>query len=511
MYKIRSISFLFLICLLFSFSSADAQSDQKIKITIKKSENGKTETIKREFDGDNEELQKFLEEMGIDLEIDNSDNEVVEVIIDKRDFDGDAEVFENSFLRSYGFSDEPRAFLGIMMEEHEDDKVLITEVIEDSPAKGVGLLEDDILISIDGEEMNSTTEVVKKVTSYEPGTKVKVAVERDGKKKTFNVELGEKENDFFGIIEAPNGEDFFRWNGSGSCSKKKSDCSKNVWIWDDEEGSERAFLGVIGGASGDMEGALIQTVTAESSAEEMGIQSGDVITSFNGKSVEDFDELAEAISETKAGDNVSIVLERDGETINLEGAIGKKENVYFNWEDDNITGFNFDCKKFNSEELEEQLEKMQEELREQLDQIENMEELQNFDFDFDFEFDEYTGNSESITVIVLMEEFTQDEVDQVNENAEHKISIDNSLNLDEINFFPNPNQGLFNLNFMTKDQGDLTVNIYDQSGKTVYKEMLSEFEGEYNNQIDISNRSNGTYYLQIIQDGKTFNTKLIKQ
>ena len=185
----------------------------------------------------------------------------------------------------------------------------------------------------------------------------------------------------------------------------------------------------------------------------------------------------------------------------------------FNWDELGGLNFNFECDKnaFNSEEFEESMERLGQELEEKLKGLEGLEELENMEFDFDFDFNSDHPFTESMTVIVLVEELTQEECDKVNENAEHRISPNNNLELNEVNFFPNPNDGLFNLNFITPNAGDLTVNIYDQNGRTVYKEMLAEFEGEYTNRIDISERADGTYYLQIIQNNQSYNKKILKQ
>ena len=183
----------------------------------------------------------------------------------------------------------------------------------------------------------------------------------------------------------------------------------------------------------------------------------------------------------------------------------------YNFESLGGLNFNFDCEqlKLNSEELEDSMEKLGEQLKQQLEGLEGLENLENLNFDFDFEGLEPL--MENMTVIVFAEPLTQEEVDLVNENAEHRISLDNSLDLEEVNFFPNPSDGNFNLNFYSPNDGDLTVNIYDQNGKTVYKEMLADFAGEYQNRIDISDRADGTYFLQIIQNNKSFNKKILKQ
>ena len=61
-------------------------------------------------------------------------------------------------------------------------------------------------------------------------------------------------------------------------------------------------------------GALIVEVTENGPAAQAGIQPGDIITEFNGKTVMDMDTLSELVKETVVGDSVSVHIIRNGET-----------------------------------------------------------------------------------------------------------------------------------------------------------------------------------------------------
>ena len=60
-------------------------------------------------------------------------------------------------------------------------------------------------------------------------------------------------------------------------------------------------------------GALIVEVTEGGPAEQAGIQAGDIITEFNGKTVMDMDSLSELVKETEIGQTVSVHIIRNGE------------------------------------------------------------------------------------------------------------------------------------------------------------------------------------------------------
>ena len=74
---------------------------------------------------------------------------------------------------------------------------LITEVEEDMPAHKAGLKAGDVIVEVDGEEIEDTEELMGVVSDKEEGDKVKIKVIRDGKTKNFEVEVEEEEESSF--------------------------------------------------------------------------------------------------------------------------------------------------------------------------------------------------------------------------------------------------------------------------------------------------------------------------
>ena len=73
--------------------------------------------------------------------------------------------------------------------------VLISDVVEDSPAEKGGVKEGDVIITFKGKEVPGVTELVEMVKGTKPGEKVKIGVLRKGKKETLKVRIGERPED----------------------------------------------------------------------------------------------------------------------------------------------------------------------------------------------------------------------------------------------------------------------------------------------------------------------------
>ncbi len=72
---------------------------------------------------------------------------------------------------------------------------LINEVAPGSGADEAGLQADDIIVAVDGEPIESMTDLVVAVRSHMPGDTIEVTFLRDGEERTVEVELGELDED----------------------------------------------------------------------------------------------------------------------------------------------------------------------------------------------------------------------------------------------------------------------------------------------------------------------------
>ena len=59
--------------------------------------------------------------------------------------------------------------------------------------------------------------------------------------------------------------------------------------------------------------------------------------------------------------------------------------------------------------------------------------------------------------------------------------------------------------------GDTQLRIFDINGKQIYQEELLGFSGVYQKQMDISENSNGVYFITITQGNKSLSKKIVVQ
>jgi S1-C subfamily serine protease len=68
----------------------------------------------------------------------------------------------------------------------------IHKVVDGSPAALAGLEEDDVIVSVEGEDVESMSALIVALRSHDPGDKVHIGYVRDGQRGTMVLELSER-------------------------------------------------------------------------------------------------------------------------------------------------------------------------------------------------------------------------------------------------------------------------------------------------------------------------------
>jgi hypothetical protein len=78
-----------------------------------------------------------------------------------------------------------------------------------------------------------------------------------------------------------------------------------------------------------------------------------------------------------------------------------------------------------------------------------------------------------------------------------------------LNIYPNPNTGIFTIEFFSQEIKDAEIAIYNVTGEVVHTEKLSKLSGKYSGQADISSEADGLYFLMIKSGETRYFRKLI--
>jgi membrane-associated protease RseP (regulator of RpoE activity) len=326
------------------------------------------------------------------------------------------------------------------------------------------------------------------------GDKVKVTYIRDGKKTSTKATLGEDEDQerefIYRDTRANNNFDF--------------------------KTSPKAFLGVTPGTPSE-KGVRLGSIVENSAAKEAGLQANDVILSISGNDVNSFHELSAVIADYEPNDiemtlpitfksrdsgamgNMSFFpnelgFDEDGDlNINLE-----IDGDMMQWIADSLKfPENFDLNLEGIDEIMNTIELSIEGLESGLSSFEKgMEAFENF--------------MEEIVININVMAVTADEVAAINKKADVKLTPENSLELNTIVLFPNPNDGLFTIDFSLNENNPTRVILYSASGEMLLNDTVKAINGTYKRSIDIRDQANGNYFLQIVQGDKSWSGKIAK-
>jgi len=251
--------------------------------------------------------------------------------------------------RAFAVLDGRGAQLGVMVSDVEAKAttggVKIDEVHPSSPAEKAGIKSGDVVVEYDGERVRSARQFTRLIQETPEGRTVKIALLRDGKRQTVDA--------------TPETSTPMTWNFGPDVDRAFREAERGLrnmpdfdFRFDDRDrdrreprrfeyrlpggmatpmpffNASRGRLGVsvqsltpeleeyFGAKNG---GALVSSVTRESAASKAGVKAGDVITSVNGKRVEDADDLQREIEDAKG--EVTIVVVRDKKDVTLKATI----------------------------------------------------------------------------------------------------------------------------------------------------------------------------------------------
>lgn len=187
-----------------------------------------------------------------------------------------------------------------------EEGAYVADVVRDSPAYSAGIKDEDVIIEVGGKEIEDAEDLQRAISQTKPGTKVSIAVMRDGDKKSFEVTIGKaprKKTMSFGFDgKGPKIVEIFRGNMYGL----------KLTALNEQLGE---YFGVP-----ESKGVLVEEVEKNSIADKAGFKAGDVITQVGKKHVDEVRDIMRALNAYDEGEKVNVEVFRKGskKTLTLE-------------------------------------------------------------------------------------------------------------------------------------------------------------------------------------------------
>lgn len=201
-------------------------------------------------------------------------------------------------LRDKGYVS--RGLLGVNIQEVDRDTAralgmerpggaAVTGFSQGSAAEKAGIEVQDVIVAFNGEEIRSASDLPPLVGLTEPGAKATVTVVRDGKRRDFQVEIG----------EAPRSDDVAAAGGAGPAQSNPLGI-----VAEDLTDEQREALGIEAG-----QGVLVRGVEPQV-AIDSGLRAGDVILMVGRSKVGSADDFAARTRDLPADEPVLLLVRR---------------------------------------------------------------------------------------------------------------------------------------------------------------------------------------------------------
>jgi serine protease Do len=205
-----------------------------------------------------------------------------------------------------------RGWLGVSIQElspelasqfsvSEGKGVLVSDVLDDSPAKKAGFERGDVIVEFDGRPVDNPTQLRNLVAQTVIGKKVTIKFIREKRSKTLDVTIAEQPKNLAQAGTEEQGESI---TPSGVLSDL------------DVRELTAELAGRLGLSAGE-KGVVIVRVKSGSVAEEAGVKEGDLILEVNRQPVSNLKAYEKAVSKLSKDQSVLLLIKRQGRTTYL--------------------------------------------------------------------------------------------------------------------------------------------------------------------------------------------------
>lgn len=198
--------------------------------------------------------------------------------------------------------------------------VMVESVETDSPAAKAGVKQGDIIVEFDGERVRSSRQLSRLVQETVPGRSVTIAALREGQRVSLTVQPRDGRAEVYKYFDRfefpmvkiaptpapgkPRSVPFTLFGSTGRLGIGVSELSAQLAEY-----------------FGTKDGVLVTSVNDDSIAAKTGVRAGDVITSLDGSSISDAEDLRRRAQRLEAGDEFTLGVVRDKKPLTLKGKL----------------------------------------------------------------------------------------------------------------------------------------------------------------------------------------------
>jgi serine protease Do len=252
---------------------------------------------------------------------------------------------------SYGFSSEDyggTSYLGVDTRDITPDRlatlqlkdergVEVTMVDQDAPAGKAGLKEQDVILTLNGSDVQSVEQLRRMIREIPPGRTVTLGISRGGQPVTIKVELADRKKNYsYNYNFRPDGKDFKFNMPTMPVMPGMPDMDLPVSIVVVHSSVRSGLmvenltpqLGDFFGAKNG-QGVLVRSVEKGSRADKAGFRAGDVIVKINGEAIHDSGDFSHALRARKDNTaSISVIRDKKEQTITITLPEHKQSDLF---------------------------------------------------------------------------------------------------------------------------------------------------------------------------------------
>ncbi len=171
-----------------------------------------------------------------------------------------------------------------------DHGVLVTQVFEGDPADKAGIEPHDVILSVNGQPVDSARELSKAVADLQVGEKANIKINRKGDMQTVEVEIAKRDEDRTASMQGEGGTE-----SSDALGIEVNDITENM--------AQRFNLP-------NRNGVIIVNVAPDSKAKEAGLRKGDIIREINHQPINSAADYEAALSRVDKGESIQLYVKR---------------------------------------------------------------------------------------------------------------------------------------------------------------------------------------------------------